>query len=201
MSLSSSNQDNRRFSQRKDELPPRILTTTLQVGGLSGVSGLFVGAIAGTLRSANPILFSFASGIQCFILGSSITAFRELIIYSWKSDKVSPSDKLLISSIAGALGGGVSGAILRGRKNIIPGSVMFALFATTGQIILNNLEQRKIRHRFQDSRTMNSWMSSKWLPIRAMPDKEYEKILKNQLTAIKAEIALIDKKIEELRKN
>lgn len=113
MSLSSSNSDIKKSSQRKDELSPRILTKTLQVGGLSGVSGLFVGAIAGTLRSSNPVLFSLASGIQCSVLGSTITAFRELLIYSWKSDQASHNDKLLISSIAGALGGGVSGAILR----------------------------------------------------------------------------------------
>lgn len=76
---------------------------------------------------------------------------------------------------------------------------MFALLATTGQIIFNNLEQRSMRSRVQGSGTISSWMSSKWLPIRAMSDKEYEKFLKNQLTVIRAEIALIDKKIEEIR--
>ncbi|KAI6245655.1 hypothetical protein HI914_05933 [Erysiphe necator] len=201
MSLSPDTLEGKIIRQKRDELSSKILVPTFQVGVLSGLSGLFIGAIAGTLRCANPILFSLASGIQCSILGSSITAFRKAIIHSRGNDELSPNEKLSISSISGALGGGTSGAILRGRKNVIPGAVMFAILMTTGQFLFNKLEQRDLRHIPRDSDNFYSWMRSKWLPLRFMSDEEYETILKKQLCVIKAEIALIDKKIQAIQNN
>ncbi|RKF63735.1 hypothetical protein GcC1_137003 [Golovinomyces cichoracearum] len=189
-------------SVKKNEVTPdllSILAPVSQVGIVTGTCGLFVGAIAGIVRSASPVLFSLASGVQFSILGSTITG-RQILLHSWSSNEISTRDKLWISAMAGALGGGTSGAILRGRKNIVPGAIMFALFGVTGQALFNKMEySRQISHS-ENSRNLN-WMNFRWSPLRVISDEEYEFILQNKLMRVRADIALIDEKIETIKTN
>lgn len=45
----------------------------------------------------------------------------------------------------------------------------------------------------------DSWLNSKWSPMKVLSDREYEDMLKEKLLKINAEIALIDEGIEALR--
>ncbi|RKF55264.1 hypothetical protein GcM3_203003 [Golovinomyces cichoracearum] len=191
-------------SVKKNEVTPdllSILAPVSQVGIVTGTCGLFVGAIAGIVRSASPVLFSLASGVQFSILGSTITGrFHKILLHSWSSNEISTRDKLWISAMAGALGGGTSGAILRGRKNIAPGAIMFALFGVTGQALYNKMEYSRQMSYSENSRNL-SWMNFRWSPLRVISDEEYEFILQNKLMRVRADIALIDEKIETIKTN
>ncbi|KAI1001752.1 hypothetical protein K3495_g6450 [Podosphaera aphanis] len=190
-------------STKRDEIPPevrKIVFPALQVGAASGTSGLLVGAFAGIIRSNTPVLFSLFSGVQCFVLGFNITAFRGLIIQSWGKEKLTHNEKIMVSSAAGGLGGGMSGAILRGRTNVIPGAIMFTLFGAIGQMLFNKFETRTIEPIPREQNNTDSWLNSKWSPVKPLSDEEYEGLMNEKLLKIKTEIALVDEKIELVKK-
>ncbi|PSS12961.1 hypothetical protein M430DRAFT_143450 [Amorphotheca resinae ATCC 22711] len=182
-------------------LPPEILDIVwpaLQVGGLSGMSGILVGTFAGILRSTTtPALFALASGIQWFTLGSAFTASREVVLQAWGKDKVTPRDKVSASAIAGGVGG-TAGGLLRGPKNIIPGAIMFALCGAAGQTLYNRADARNAEPQASESKK-SSWLNSKWSPMKVLTDSEYENMLQEKLLRVNVEIALIDESIEKLR--
>jgi hypothetical protein len=47
---------------------------------------------------------------------------------------------------------------------------------------------------------MKRFADARWSPMQHLSDQQYESMLKEKLLQIDAEIALIDDKIEELRK-
>ncbi|KAL8630539.1 hypothetical protein Q9189_003749 [Teloschistes chrysophthalmus] len=153
-------------------------------------SGLFVGGIGGILRSPTPGLFAIASGLQCAALGT---------------------------------------AYYGGRKNVIPGIIMFSLFGFVGQHIYNALDVRQdstIALKDARSRDINSvttsrsdqipsastnpnksldqpiWrrvINSKWSPMKVLSDEEYERMLRQKLLRVDAEIAILDDDIAKAR--
>lgn len=84
-----------------------------------------------------------------------------------------------------------------GPRNIIPGAVMFALFGAGGQAIYNAADTRNATAPKNESK--QSWMGSKWSPLKVLSDKEYEEILQEKLLSVNAEIALVDESIAALR--
>ncbi|KAF4633351.1 hypothetical protein G7Y89_g4768 [Cudoniella acicularis] len=207
--------------RRDSFFPPEfmgIMWSALQVGGLTdhvilymclkayivppGASGLLVGAVAGIVRSSGtPTLFATATGIQWGALGLNFSAGRNLILLETTREKEIPTqrDKILSSVGGGALAGFVGG-LLRGRKNIIPGTLMFALFGAAGQYMYNMADARDSPSPVpQDSRGKNLWMNSKWSPMKVLTDVEYEDMLREKLLRVNAQIALIDENIEALR--
>ncbi|TVY42424.1 hypothetical protein LSUB1_G001636 [Lachnellula subtilissima] len=175
--------------RRRSGLPPEILDIiwpAIQIGGLSGMAGIIVGGFAGVARSSTPTLFALASGIQWFALASTFSASRGFVLQSWGGDKVTPREKVSASAIAGAFAGS-AGGLLRGRKNILPGAIMFALFGAAGQATATDKSEKF------------SWMNSKWSPMSVLSDAEYEKLLQERLLRVNAEIALVDENIEALR--
>ncbi|KAK0124228.1 hypothetical protein ONS95_009204 [Cadophora gregata] len=190
--------------RRRNDLPPEVLDIiipALQVGGLSGMSGLLVGGFAGVIRSNAPFLFALASGIQWSVLGGTFWASRGVVLHAWGKEKVTPREKASASAIAGAVGG-TAGGLLRGRRNVLPGAVMFALFGATGQVLYNmadtrNSERSQALEEERDLKT--SWLNSKWSPMKVLSDAEYEAMLQDKLLSINAQIALVDENIEALR--
>jgi len=185
----------------QNDLPPEIkeiIWPALQVGGLSGMSGILVGAFAGVIRSNTPILFALASGIQWFTLGTTFWASRGFVIHAWGKEKVTPREKISASAIAGGVGG-TAGGLLRGRRNVIPGAIMFTIFGATGQALYNVADARKSRLVESGEKPKNSWLDSKWSPVKVLTDTEYENMLQEKLLRVNAEIALIDENIEALR--
>ncbi|TVY91543.1 hypothetical protein LAWI1_G001747 [Lachnellula willkommii] len=129
-----------------------------------------------------------------------LSASRGFVLQAWGEDKVTPREKISASAIAGALGGS-AGGLLRGRKNILPGAIMFALFGAAGQAIYNRsaAQNSNLPQTATDKSEKFSWMNSKWSPVKVLSDAEYEELLQERLLRVNAEIALVDETIEDLR--
>jgi hypothetical protein len=51
-----------------------------------------------------------------------------------------------------------------------------------------------------NSETRPGWLDSRWSPVKVLSDDEYEGMLQEKLLRLKAEIALVDENIVELKK-
>jgi hypothetical protein len=76
---------------------------------------------------------------------------------------------------------------------------MFVIFGATGQALYNVVDARKSRLVESGEKPKNSWLDSKWSPVKVLTDTEYENMLQEKLLRVNAEIALIDENIEALR--
>ena len=111
------------------------------------------------------------------------------------------------STLAGIFSGGVTGALTRGRRNAIPGALVFGLFGYAGQHVYNimdsshsaNLAIEDPRNLETDQYLWHRIATSKWLPVRVWSDEEHENILKEKLLAIDAELAIVDEDMQDLR--
>lgn len=87
-----------------------------------------------------------------------------------------------------------------GRKNVIPGAIMFALFGAAGQAVYNMADARNSELSQSPEKDLkDSWLNSKWSPMKVLSDVEYEAMLQEKLLRINAQIALVDESIEALR--
>lgn len=138
-------------------------------------------------------------------------ATRATIIHSHYPTSPSQQDRLKASTFAGGITGGTVGGLLRGPRNIIPGTIMFTLFGYLGQTTYNALDARhsdqvaadvqaaaegkeKVRKRFWERIA-----EMKWIPLTALSDEDYGNMLKEKLLRIDAEIASVDEEMERLR--
>jgi len=189
---------------RRNSLPPEILQIlwpTLQVGVLSGMSGLFVGGVGGVLRSNTPTLFALLSGAQWFTLGSTFYGSRAVVLRTWGEQSISPRDRISASGIAGSISG-AAGGLLRGPRNVLPGTLIFGLVGAGGQKIYSIIDaSRSARPVLDDPDREHTWLNSKWSPVKILSDDEYEKMLRERLLRVNAEIALLDENVERLRNN
>ncbi|EOA87281.1 hypothetical protein ACJQWK_10139 [Exserohilum turcicum] len=199
------------------------------VGGASAIPGTVIGAFYGTLRTQTPILFSLASGAQWFALGTTFWGFRASILNHsgllnwWNITRGAPihprndlnpssSDKVRASAIAGGSTGFTLGFLFRGPRNVIPGTLMFSTLGWLGQHGYNYLDDRhsgqlreeaelKARGEEKPKETlMDKIAKSKWSPMQVLTDEDYDKLMQEKLLRVEAEIAVIDDKIEALRK-
>jgi hypothetical protein len=195
----------------------------------SAVFGLVTGAIYGTLRTQTPTLFSIVSGAQCFGIGFTFWATRMSILNhtgllnQWNitrgapihpRDDLSPtsSEKVRASTFAGAFTGCSLGLLFRGPRNVIPGTIMFTLFGWGGQHGYNFLDKRNSQDLREQAELkasgdwkpkdtlMQKFAKSKWSPMSVLTDEQYEEMLQERLLKVEAEIAIIDEKIEGIRK-
>ncbi|KAF1957971.1 hypothetical protein CC80DRAFT_470109 [Byssothecium circinans] len=197
------------------------------IGAGSAVPGLFIGATYGTLRTSTPVLFSLASGAQWFTIGTTFWSIRSSILNSdglrnwWRTTRGLPliprhdliptsEDRVRASTISGAVTGAALGLLFRGPRNVIPGTIMFSLFGWGGQHGYNWLDERnsvawredaKMREEGREKENfMQRLAKSKWSPMSALSDEEYERLVGEKILAVEANIALIDERIEGLRK-
>lgn len=75
---------------------------------------------------------------------------------------------------------------------------MFSLFGAGGQAFLNYREKRVAARPASEAKT-GFW--SRWSPVTALSDKDYEKVLEEQLLRVEADIALVDDHIKGLRES
>ncbi|KAI4265173.1 MAG: hypothetical protein L6R38_009606 [Xanthoria sp. 2 TBL-2021] len=203
-----------------------VLISSLKAGALSGASGLVIGGVAGIVRSSTPGLFAIASGLQCAALGTTYYATRGAILQAWQVTASSPpQDRIYPSTIAGGITGGTVGGLTRGRANIVPGMIMFSLFGFAGQYVYNALDARhhnshgaiptattqtkptsKSDHGSigaQDAKPEEPlWkrvLNSKWSPMKVLSDEQYEKMLREKLLRVEAELAIVDEDIEKVK--
>ena len=99
-----------------------------------------------------------------------------------------------------------SNKVIGGRRNIIPGTIMFTIFGYLGQTIFNILDARHTQQMYQaateDRDNTSFWRrmaNSKYSPMKVLSNEEYEKILQKKLLRVEAEIAVIDDDIEKLK--
>jgi len=199
------NMDRPEDKPERNALPRELLSVlwpALQLGSVSGISGLLFGGVAGILRSSTPTLFAIASGIQWFTLGSTYWAARGIMLNVWERDMIKPSDAIATSSIAGGIAG-CAGGLLRGRRNVVPGAIVFAILGGAGQTIYSFADARHSAYSNLSAKleTRSRWLDSKWSPVKVLSDDEYEGMLQEKLLRVKAEIALIDESIVELQKH
>ena len=83
---------------------------------------------------------------------------------------------------------------------------MFTLFGYLGQSLYNILDARHTQQTrsaaIERKDTTSLWRrvaNSKYSPMKVLSDEEYEKILREKLLRVEAEIAVIDDDIEKLK--
>jgi hypothetical protein len=77
---------------------------------------------------------------------------------------------------------------------------MFGLFGATGQYIYNRRDARDPGPQLTTEETVkNSWLNSRWSPVKVLTDTEYDEMLQEKLLRLNAQIALIDENIVALR--
>lgn len=205
---------------RRHQNWPSIIASALKVGLFTGGAGIFVGGIQGILYSDAPTLFAAFSTLQWLTAGTTYWAARNVYLnrhglldkpqkelFGLDVDGVdtfSASERKTASTIGGAVSGAVTAAATRGKRNILPGMIMFSLFGYSGQAFVNRQEAQHDAAEFvdNDSNQKTFWQrlaSSKFSPVKIMTDAEYEDLLKDKLLRVETEIALIDDHIAHLK--
>ncbi|KAF4551229.1 Hypothetical protein D9617_14g076860 [Elsinoe fawcettii] len=180
------------------------LKDAAKIGAFAGVTGFTVGSIAGLIRNSSPALFGLASGIQCFGIGTTFWASRSAVLAAWYRDrtKATHRDRLYASILAGGFTGLTIGLLTRGKRNALPGGLMFSIFGAAGQGVYNALDAANSQ-KVEEGRKKEGylqWMAKqKWSPFSILTDAEYEEILKEKILKLDVEIALIDDRMQALR--
>ena len=173
------------------------LKPALGVGAFTGASGLAVGLITGSLRSAHPALFAAVSGAQWFGLGTTFWYTRSVFGSATFGERLERNQEFACSTVAGALAGGINGAF-RSRSNIIPGAIVMGLMGFAGQYGYDTFSIRAASDPERGS-LLQRFAAMKWVPLKSLSNEEYEKMLSERLLSTEAEIALIDERIAKLR--
>lgn len=173
---------------------------------LKGAAGFLAGGTAGILVSPTPLLFATFASLQWFVLGSTFWGTRTSILQAWKPahQTQTPSDLVKATMLAGGITGGVVGALTRGRRNVLPGMLMFSLAGFAGQWVTNAYLASKVRRDAanggQSQGFLEGMTGKGWSLMKIMSNEEYAERLKTQQLAVDAEIAVLEDKIVALRK-
>lgn len=105
----------------------------------------------------------------------------------------------LASGVGAAMAGGFAGAIARGRWNVMPGALVFGVLGLTGQSLYDkatasDVTSTSITRQVSDQKPMRNWF-----PLKALEDREYERILQEKLVRVDSEIALLGEDIQTLQ--
>ncbi|KAI4210624.1 MAG: hypothetical protein LQ351_006503 [Letrouitia transgressa] len=190
---------------RKQLLPSEpVLIPSLK--GLLGASALVVGGIVGILRSSTPALYTIASGLQWFTMGSTFWATRTTLCHALDVTPHSPhSDRLLPSAVASSVSAAMMGGLIKGRRTILPALLVFSLLGYSTQRIYNYFDARHTASMLappepKDGRPLLQRVAaSKWIPVRYISDEEYVGMLKGQLGRVQKEIAGLDNEIGKVK--
>ncbi|KAI1029901.1 hypothetical protein LB503_008194 [Fusarium chuoi] len=172
-----------------------LVVPPLKFGGYAGTAGVLAGVGGSIFQEANPIIWGAVSGFQWFTLGTSFWFTRSIIVKAWGGEeRLKNGDKTIASAIAGTAAGSVGG-LIRGPKNILPAMFVFTIVGAGGQMIANRTATRKPKvHDEKES----FW--SRWSPLKKLTDQEYRDMMSEKMLRIDADIALIDDRIAELKK-
>jgi len=174
-----------------------LLSSAYFGGGTAALGGTFA-AFYATLKGRNAVLWTGAAGVQCFVLGSTFWLSRTVLRSN--ASQVHPlprREELMYSSLAGSLAG-MAGGALRGRRNIIPGAIVVGLMGLGGEASYG-VFARMAESPAETRPLLDRLSTSKWWPLKAISDTDYEKELTEQVIRLEAEMAMIDEKIGELK--
>lgn len=127
-------------------------------GVATAIPGTMFGAYRAKRLSPFPVLFTIASGLQCFGIGFTYWGARTVLLNKdgltnwWNRTRGVPlrprtdltpseSDRMRASCFSGAFTGVSLGLLYRGPKNVIPGTIMFTLYGFVGQYTYNYLDR------------------------------------------------------------
>jgi hypothetical protein len=151
------------------------------------------------LRGTTPFLFATASGIQTFALGTTFWAIRSALLETGLAGQHGPSDLIKISTLAGGITGGVLGGLTRGRRTVLPATLMWSLFSCIGQVAHNRY---KTPSNLKDSTPTSFWerlAKKSWSPMKFISDEEYADMLREKMLKLDVEVAILDDKITALK--
>ncbi|KAI6810356.1 hypothetical protein KC332_g10796 [Hortaea werneckii] len=174
----------------------------LKVGAACGTAGFLFGGTVGILKGSTPFLFATASGLQTFALGSSFWTCRSTFIRTRRDPSALTTSELYqASGISGAVSGGLVALVTRGRRNVIPATLMWGLNGLVGQATYNAMYAKPAVVVEGPKETFWERMAKKsWTPIKYVTNEEYAEMLREKMLKIDVEIAVLDDKIAELKK-
>ncbi|KAK6509994.1 hypothetical protein TWF481_004708 [Arthrobotrys musiformis] len=193
---------------------PGTLVKGLYVGLATATCGGLTSALVAILRN-NPRsrLYVVGTTLNCFILGTGFYVTRDVFskrVFKYpQDDSITPRERIILSGASAAAVGGAWGAVIGGRRNLIPGLITFGLMGLGGQAVLNAIEESKRRelNAHQDlseeapqKGMISRFFDSKDSPIRKLTPEEYVEKMRNKQLMVDAEIALVDEEIERLTK-
>ncbi|RVD81192.1 uncharacterized protein DFL_009066 [Arthrobotrys flagrans] len=194
---------------------PGTFVKGLYVGFSTATCGGLLSALVATLKN-NPRsrLYVVGTTLNCFILGTGFYVTRDIFskrVFKYpQGDTITSRERIILSGASAAAVGGTWGAVIGGRRNMLPGLVAFGLAGLGGQAVLNTIEARK-----QDESNMNKdWsaeapqkegilsriLNSENSPVRRLTSEEYVEKMRDKQLMVDAEIALVDEEIARLTK-
>lgn len=174
------------------------LIPAFKVGATTGLGGFLVGGAVGILRSAHPAIAGLLTGTQFFVLGSSFSYSRDVLLQTVFT-KRTKSSELVSSTAAGTISGAAAGRFY-GRINSAGGAVILGVCAHLGQRYIHS--RADVESKPRDNRPyLDRLADSKWFPFRSLSNSEYETMLTEKLLKVDAEIMMIDEKVSALRKD
>lgn len=85
------------------------------------------------------------------------------------------------------------------RANILPGAAMIGLIGLAGQTGYNLFSETQRSESSPRRSVMQRLTESKWAPLKALSDQQYEEMLQQKLLKIDVELSMIDEKIATLK--
>ncbi|CAI6085447.1 unnamed protein product [Clonostachys chloroleuca] len=171
-----------------------LIVPPLRVGGWCGAAGAMTGIGAAILQDASPAISGIMTGTHWAALGGSYWFSRTVIIRAaWgREENLTPLNKVTASALAGLPSGALLGLT---RTRTIPSSmILCSIMTASGQAIANHFSGRKAEKDEDDS-----WLRSKWSPLKKLNDQEYVDMMEEKMLRVDADIALIDERIAQLR--
>ena len=95
------------------------------------------------------------------------------------------------------------GAIIRGRRNVVPGALVFSLLGYVGQHGYNMIDSARRQKALDVHDAPPFWeriAKSKWSFMKTLSDDQYANVLEDRMLEIDSELALIDEDIQSLKK-
>lgn len=77
----------------------------------------------------------------------------------------------------------------------MPFIALWGAIGAGGQAIANHVATSETKVKDEN----DSWMRSKWSPLKKLTDAEYVELMNEKILAVEVDIALIDDRIAELR--
>lgn len=127
-------------------------------------------------------------------------------------DRADSGTRLKASGAAGGVAGAFRGVITRNPRSVLAGILIYGSIGLGGQKLYDVADGMHTAHLVEKERTkdmprLTGWWrfvdtiaGMKYSPLKRMSDREYEEKLQEQLIAVEADIALINERIEEARR-
>ncbi|KAK6499217.1 hypothetical protein TWF506_003845 [Arthrobotrys conoides] len=195
---------------------PGTFLKGLYVGFATATCGGLISALVATLRN-NPRsrLYIVGTTLNCFILGTGFYVTRDIFSkrgFKYSQDnEITSRERIILSGASAAVIGGTWGAVIGGRRNLIPGLITFGIAGLGGQAALNAFEASTKQDKLNGNKEWSTEappkegivsriLNSENSPVRKLSGEEYVAKMRDKQLMVDAEIALVDEEIVRLTK-